>query len=143
MRPYLVNDKHLIPGVVIWFFYSVALSIAAFTIASASLSIYGAFAHSPGINLLDLVPKFVSYLFVGWGVYTGVGAVFLWGAAWVYWVALDRSNAGMRIMWFFLLLIGMFYGALFYTFYLWGSERIKRAPSQGAVGRSTMEEQSA
>lgn len=93
----------------------------------------------PKHNLLDAFPGFVSILFGIWGVYTGIGAMLLWIAMWIYWAVAERTSYRVRTGWFLALLFGMYYGALVYAFLLWRNGAIKvvsTSPvSNGASGK--------
>jgi len=79
----------------------------------------------PDHNLLDAFPGFVSVLFGIWGFYTGIGAMLLWIAMWVYWAVVERTSSRVRFGWFLVLLFGMYYGALIYAVLLWQKGAIK------------------
>jgi len=87
----------------------------------------------PDHNLLDALPVSVSILFGIWGVYTGIGALLLSIAMWIYWARYERSSRGVRARWFLALLLGMYYGALIYEFYIWRKGVIKNVTASPAM----------
>ena len=48
------------------------------------------------------------------GVLSGPGAFFIWSGMWRFWSRLDQSSRFARRVWFFMLLIGLWYGAVLY-----------------------------
>jgi hypothetical protein len=48
------------------------------------------------------------------GVLSGLGAFFIWSGMWRFWSRLDQSSRFARRVWFFMLLIGLWYGAVLY-----------------------------
>jgi hypothetical protein len=48
------------------------------------------------------------------GVLSGLGAFFIWSGMWRFWSRLDQSSRFARRIWFFMLLIGLWYGAVLY-----------------------------
>lgn len=54
------------------------------------------------------------------GVLGALGAVFLWGGMWRYWIECDSSTVAARRFWFVVLAAGLWYGAMLYyaTVYL-------------------------
>jgi hypothetical protein len=129
-RIYLLNDKYPIPGYLLWIFASWAISLAVFTAMGIAVwMIWG----EPDHNLLDAYPGYISMMLGIWGVYTGVGAMLLWIAMWIYWARIEKSSLSVRTGCFLVLLFGMHYGALVYAFYLWKAGRIKTVTSHPVV----------
>ena len=121
-RSYVLNNRYPIPTVLLWLLASWAISLAAFTgLGLIVWMIWG----EPDHNLLDAFPGFVSVLFGIWGFYTGIGAMLLWIAMWVYWAVVERTSSRVRFGWFLVLLFGMYYGALIYAVLLWQKGAIK------------------
>ena len=60
------------------------------------------------------------------GVLCAFSVFFLWGGMWRYWARHSAQSAGVRRAWFFVLLVGVWYGAiLYYSFvYLRGREKL-------------------
>lgn len=48
------------------------------------------------------------------GVAGAFGLFFLWGGMWHYWLRVDASTQGVKRLWFFVLLIGLWYGSVLY-----------------------------
>ena len=48
------------------------------------------------------------------GVLSGLGAFFIWSGMWRFWSRFDQSSRFARRIWFFVLLIGFWYGAVLY-----------------------------
>jgi len=119
---YVLSGKYPIPAFLVWLIASWAISLAAFTLFGIGVWV---FWGQPDHNLLDVAPRFVSVFFGVWGVYTGIGAMLLWIAMWIYWARVERSSGGNRAGWFLALLFGMYYGALIYTFCVWRKGAIK------------------
>ena len=125
-QTYLVNGKHPISRLFVWYLRSVAISLAVFTLMALILwTIIG----EPNHNILDGLPGFVSVAFGVWGMYTGAGAMVLWIVMWKYWARFERSSPSARIGWFMVLLVGMYYGGLIYALYVCMTGRIKSATS--------------
>ena len=129
-RIYLVSDKYMIPGYLLWLIASWAISLAAFTVMGIAVWMI---VGEPDHNLLDAYSGYVSVLFGVWGVYTGIGAILLWIVMWIYWARVERPSSSSRTGWFLALLLGMYYGALIYAFYLWRAGRIRAVTSQPFV----------
>jgi len=120
MKSYLLNKKYIVPGFLVKLCLSWMICLAAITLLGISLSIHGhLFPDAPNVNLLDLLPKPFTVLAVVIGTYTGLGAIFLWGVMWVYWIAVERGSLGARLGWFLMLLFGLYYGSLVYSFVVW------------------------
>lgn len=80
-RRYLLDSKYPIPAALVWIIASWAISLAAFTLLGLSVwMVWG----QPHHNLLDSSPRFVTVLFGVWGIYTGIGAMSLWIAMWIF-----------------------------------------------------------
>ena len=127
---YLVNDRHRVPRFLVWYLFSAAISLSVFTALGIIAWI---FLGDSQKNLLDFLPHIVTILFGIWGVYTGIGAVILWVAMWVYWVAWENSSFSARTGWFLALLFGMHYGALVYAIYLWNKGVIKNVTAPASA----------
>jgi hypothetical protein len=67
------------------------------------------------------------------GMACSVGIFFLWGGMWRYWMTGKPSNRAARRLWFLLLIVGVWYGAiLYYVFvYLPASRRMSRECAGG------------
>jgi hypothetical protein len=52
-----------------------------------------------------------------WGILGPIGLFFLWFGMWQYWVRIDRSSAWSKRTWFFVLLIGFWWGSVLYYFF--------------------------
>jgi hypothetical protein len=50
----------------------------------------------------------------GSGVAGALSIFFLWGGMWRYWMQRDASARAVKRVWFFVLLFGIWYGAIFY-----------------------------
>src|SRR4029077_2367924 len=48
------------------------------------------------------------------GVLAAVSVFFLWGGMWQYWIRCDSSSHAARRAWFFVLFVGLWYGAILY-----------------------------
>jgi hypothetical protein len=57
-------------------------------------------------------PAFVGLSLLGSTVATGVALLIM--GMWFFWVKCDPSSKRVRTVWFFILLLGLFYGAIFY-----------------------------
>lgn len=129
-RIYLVNDQYRIPGILVWLIASWVISLVAITVAGVAVwMIWG----EPKHNLLEALPGFITVLLGVWGVYTGLGAMVVWIAMWIYWSVMDRSSFSARAGWFLVLLLGTYYGALIYALYLWWTGCIKAATSHSSL----------
>jgi hypothetical protein len=53
------------------------------------------------------------------GVFGPIGLLFLWFGMWRYWVRIDNSEAGAKRLWFFVLLIGFWWGSALYCFFVY------------------------
>jgi hypothetical protein len=92
-RSYILNNRYPISGTLLWLLASWAISLTVFTLLGVGIWI---FLGEPDHNLLDALPKVISVLFGIWGLYTGVGAMLLWIAMWVYWVVVERGSSNVR-----------------------------------------------
>jgi hypothetical protein len=128
---YVLGGTNRIPTVLVWLIASWAISLAAFTLLGITVWII---RGQPDHNLLDGFPSFVSVLLGVWGGYTGIGAMLLWIAMWMYWARLERSSAGVRTGWFLALLFGMYYGALIYAFCVWWTGALKSVDKYSIAG---------
>ena len=48
------------------------------------------------------------------GVLAGLSIFFLWSGMWRYWIRCDSSRLLVRRIWFFVMLVGFWYGAVLY-----------------------------
>jgi hypothetical protein len=48
------------------------------------------------------------------GVLAAVSVFFLWGGMWRYWIECDSSSLAARRIWFLVLVVGLWYGAILY-----------------------------
>jgi hypothetical protein len=48
------------------------------------------------------------------GASAAFGAFSLWAGMWIFWITCDDAPKKLRALWFFVLLIGLFYGAVLY-----------------------------
>jgi hypothetical protein len=120
---YILNDRYPIPATLVWLMASGGISLALFTgLGIGFWIIWG----EPNHNLLDAFPGWVSLLFGIWGAYTGIGAMLIWIAMWVYWAVVEGTSS--RVTWFLILFFGTYYGALIYAFVLWRKGAISVVP---------------
>jgi hypothetical protein len=83
---------------------------AIFTVVVPTL-IYLDIAQGPGV---------LSQVFWGIaGVLTAFSMVFLWSGMWRFWSKLDQSSRYARRIWFFVLLFGLWYGAVLYFIFVY------------------------
>ena len=64
------------------------------------------------------------------GIIGPFGLIFLWLGMWRYWVRIDESSAWLKRIWFVVLLIGFWWGALFYYFLAYLPQEIQRRKSE-------------
>lgn len=59
------------------------------------------------------------------GVAGGLSILFLWVGMWYYWRRIDTSTRTIKRLWFFVLLVGFWYGSTLYFLlkYLWIDKR--------------------
>jgi len=64
------------------------------------------------------------------GVAGGLSIPFLWVGMWSYWLRVDRSTRKLKRLWFFVLLVGFWYGSILYFLlkYLWIDKRVMGKP---------------
>jgi hypothetical protein len=69
-----------------------------------------------GLSLLQGdMPGLLPNIFWGTiGVLGTAGAFFLWTGMWRYWMRIDSSRRAMRRIWFVLLVVGIWFGAILY-----------------------------
>jgi uncharacterized BrkB/YihY/UPF0761 family membrane protein len=53
------------------------------------------------------------------GAAIAVSAFFLWGGMWKYWIVCDSSSQLSRRVWFVVLIIGLWYGAVLYYLFVY------------------------
>jgi len=53
------------------------------------------------------------------GVSAAVSVFFLWGGMWRHWISSDSSSLTTRRVWFFVLLVGLWYGAIIYYLFVY------------------------
>lgn len=51
------------------------------------------------------------------GVFGTLSVFFLWAGMWRYWMRIDASTRGSKRLWFCVLLLGFWYGAILYFFF--------------------------
>lgn len=130
---YVVHGKWRVPPLLLWIVASWAVSLVALTGIGITIRlIWGAL----DANLIDSFPGYVIATLGLWATYTGLGALFVWVAMWIYWVQVERSSYIVRTGWFLILLLGMQYGAFVYALYLWNAGRIKAATSHRIARRA-------
>ncbi|SRR6266568_1988453 len=77
---------------------------------------------------------FVRLFFGILGVLGTLGAFFLWGGMWRYWMNIDSSSGWLRRVWFAVLLFGVWYGAILYFLVVY-----LPATVSGSFGRRSVE----
>ncbi len=65
------------------------------------------------------------------GVLGAFSAFFLWGGMWRYWARHSSQSPGARRAWLFVLLIGVWYGAILYYSFVYLPRREKSNPGIG------------
>ena len=60
------------------------------------------------------------------GILGGLSILFLWSGMWRYWVRLDDSRPAMKRLWFFILLVGFWYGSCLYYLFVYRSQVMGR-----------------
>jgi uncharacterized membrane-anchored protein len=53
------------------------------------------------------------------GVLAGLSVFFLWSGMWRYWIRRDASSRSARRIWFIILLVGIWYGAVVYYLFVY------------------------
>ena len=68
------------------------------------------------------------------GIVGPFGMFFLWLGMWRYWVRIDNSSAWLKRIWFVILVIGFWWGSVFYYFlaYLPQMIRLRKSEARGA-----------
>jgi len=118
----MLNNKQTVPRFVVVAVASWAIALAAVTIVGFAVWIISSWMH---VDALSALPKPLLLLVGLCGAYAGLGSICLWVTMCVYWIAVERSSAGVRIGWFLALLFGLHYGALFYAYRVWRTGIIK------------------
>jgi uncharacterized BrkB/YihY/UPF0761 family membrane protein len=60
------------------------------------------------------------------GIFGPVGLIFLWLGMWRYWVRLDNSRRWVKRIWFFVLLVGFWWGSCLYYFLAYLPQVLRR-----------------
>ena len=133
---FVLNHTVRVPRALVWLLLPAAVSLTVIMAFSLIASLV--LGPSSDFNFLEWLPRPVYVAVLAWGIYTGIGAVALWFAMWVYWGFMERSSYLVRAMWFFVLLLGMHLGALAYLLYLWikGILRIESVSPDGVRSRA-------
>lgn len=116
MHQYMLKNKQTVPRFIVVAVASWAIALAAVTVVGFAVWVISSWMHA---DALAALPKPLLLLVGLCGAYAGLGSICLWVTMCVYWVAVERSSAGVRIGWFFALLFGLHYGALFYAYRVW------------------------
>lgn len=72
---------------------------------------------------------------VGWGLLGIVGTLgtfFIWGGMWAYWTQCDMSRPRIKRVWFLVLLVGFWYGAILYYLLKYLPNELGRKPVRTA-----------
>lgn len=67
------------------------------------------------------------------GVVGALSVFFLWAGMWRYWLRIDVSTRASKRLWFYILLVGFWYGAILYFLlkYLWVDRMSRRFSADG------------
>ena len=68
-----------------------------------------------------------------WGLLGIVGPIalfFLWFGMWRYWLRLDNSRVWAKRVWFFILLIGFWWGSVLYYFFVYLPQIIRKTRTE-------------
>ena len=112
----MLNNKQTVPRFIVVAVASWAIALAAVTVVGLAVWMISSWMH---VDALAALPKPLLLLIGLCGAYAGLGSICLWVTMCVYWIVVERSSAGVRIGWFFALLFGLHYGALFYAYRVW------------------------
>lgn len=135
-RVYAVRGRHAIPRLLVWIVVPAAISVVLITL----LSLLGIAFFGPGDeSIFAQLPYPFSIPLAIWGIYTGIGAIGLWFAMWVYWAKLDRSPLLIRLGWFCIMVFGLYYGALIYAIHIWRKGDIRASEESQVDGISENE----
>ena len=90
---------------------AIALGVAAVLAAVGTVTAHTSIEHAQ-------LGRVASSFLLVCAVATSVGAITLFVSMWIYWVKCDRSPKTYRLIWFFVLLFGLFSGAPQVLYYL-------------------------
>jgi hypothetical protein len=127
MSHFVVRNRYNIPGFFVTALSSFAISTLVMTVVTIVLLIF------PGTNpgdLLKNVPWPVAALLFICYLYSAIGSYYLYFTMWIYWIAAERSSIPARIGWFFVLLLGLMYGAIIYAFVIKSTAMVKTERSE-------------
>jgi len=68
------------------------------------------------------------------GVAGAIGTFFIWGGMWAYWTRCDSSRRTVKRIWFMVLLLGFWYGAVLYYLF-------KYLPAEGPKHKARIAEE--
>lgn len=96
-----ISDEWLVSRRAAWLFAFFSTAVAGMTVALNS----------------SVIPHRGAPAAASWalgGVLAGFGIFFVWGGMWRYWIARDPSPRRARRVWFLILFVGIWYGAILY-----------------------------
>ena len=116
MSYYVIRQRHAIPSFLF-------CAIASWVVSNVVLIVVSiAFWITQPHSTVDLSNAFpwpalvVAILVI---FYAALGTFALYILMWVYWVSVKHSAIALRILWFFVLLFGLHFGAVLYALIVW------------------------
>jgi hypothetical protein len=85
---------------------------------SSFIIIIGSIVLFRGLGL-ESKDRVIQVLLAIGGAAIAVSAFFLWGGMWKYWIVCDSSSQLSRRVWFVVLIIGLWYGAVLYYLFVY------------------------
>jgi hypothetical protein len=122
MSHFVIRNRYTIPGFFVTALSSFAIAFLAMTVVTLVLVALPGTIHS---DLLRNFPWPVTTVLIVCYLYAAIGAYYLYFTMWIYWIAAERSSTAARIGWLFVLLLGLFYGAIIYAFVIRSTAMVK------------------
>jgi hypothetical protein len=108
----------------------VSRTAAALFLVSSLLMIPMAFVFRGSVETANMALwSRLPWAFVG--VFGSTGLFFLWFGMWRYWISIDDSAVWIKRIWFFVLLVGFWYGAAIYCLSCYLPRVLRDQPVEG------------
>jgi hypothetical protein len=96
-----------------------AMLVSAIAILAITVYLYGLMAMHIDAQRFRLASPYFQNATDIFGMVGAAGGVLLYYSMWFYWAWIDESKTSSKRVWFFLLLLGLWYGSCVYYFFVY------------------------